>query len=469
MKIALSILLFALTVSGANRYVDSAATGANNGTSWANAWTAMNSITGLSAGDVVYISGGAAGSSKTYTCASLGAGYPGLFVPIAGVTYQIGQEAGHNGTAIFNGTPGTNVWVYAAGYPANVTISGDAGDGSRHFVLTNYGGFGIADGATNWRICYVDGGRLKSGIGFNPSYRIEFDHNRLFIAATNSTVTVSLGLTYGDGFGTNKWHDNLIYVPNCAGSGPDILDWNGNAFDVYNETWITYETNIFEAGFHMDGWQGQGGGWIRFWGNYIYGITNYALFGDLTTATGFTNLWIFNNVLVNNGGGIIVGKDAWGDQDTRFENVIIANNTIDNGVNSGGQSLAFGSTKTNSLFLTSLVANNVIVSGQDVATVGNLGTPQIANLHLTTAQASNVFAVYRANLTNYYLPLASASTIIGLATNLNSYFATDFAGTVRGTAWDIGAYEYAAAPEPPAAGVTNVFGPVVILGDLRWQ
>src|SRR6266496_2684466 len=51
-----------------NWYVDNAATSANNGTSWANAWTSLSSViwgsSGVKAGDTLYISGGSA--SKTY-------------------------------------------------------------------------------------------------------------------------------------------------------------------------------------------------------------------------------------------------------------------------------------------------------------------------------------------------------------------------------------------------------------------
>ena len=40
--------------------------------------------------------------------------------------------------------------------------------------------------------------------------------------------------------------------------------------------------------------------------------------------------------------------------------------------------------------------------------------------------------------------LAASSILRGAGTNLNALFTEDLDGVVRGTAWDIGAYEYAA-------------------------
>jgi len=72
-------LVFALVLAGlisggvgglqaAVWYVDKAATGANNGRSWTDAWTNFSSVVwgsaGVKAGDTLYISGGS--SSKVY-------------------------------------------------------------------------------------------------------------------------------------------------------------------------------------------------------------------------------------------------------------------------------------------------------------------------------------------------------------------------------------------------------------------
>src|SRR5258708_6464901 len=85
---------FGISSSAATWYVDSAATGARNGRSWADAWINVNQITGVLAGDVVYVSGGPSGQSRTYTLSS-------AWTPIGGatgnpITYKIGNDAQHN-------------------------------------------------------------------------------------------------------------------------------------------------------------------------------------------------------------------------------------------------------------------------------------------------------------------------------------------------------------------------------------
>src|SRR5258708_32010618 len=154
--VAILVITFGFGTSpdAATWYVDSAATGARNGTSWANAWTALTQIAGAAAGDTVYISGGPSGSNRNYSVA-VGGWTPSGGSSASRITYQIGQDAISNGTATFICSAGL---VSGA---SNIVISGDAGDAAMRFKLQQSGGESafIFTGQTNVRLSYINGGQ----------------------------------------------------------------------------------------------------------------------------------------------------------------------------------------------------------------------------------------------------------------------------------------------------------------------
>ena len=128
-------MLVALTaqlgVQAANWYVDNAASGVNNGSSWANAWTSFGAISwsSIQPGDNLYISGGPTGSSKTYT-ETLTVGASGT----SAARIRIGLDASnssHNGTVVLDNN---YIDVSTQSY---VTISGNV-NGQRGMLLSNY-------------------------------------------------------------------------------------------------------------------------------------------------------------------------------------------------------------------------------------------------------------------------------------------------------------------------------------------
>ena len=60
-----AVVLTCLTATASNWYVDGRAKGANNGTSWLDAWTNVTAIAwaGVQPGDTVWLSGGANGQT----------------------------------------------------------------------------------------------------------------------------------------------------------------------------------------------------------------------------------------------------------------------------------------------------------------------------------------------------------------------------------------------------------------------
>jgi hypothetical protein len=229
-KLFLTVFLaFCGSVHATTWYVDNTATGANNGTSWTDAWSSLSAITGLSAGDVVYISGGPTGSSQTYSQDD--------WVPAGGtsgnpITYQTGQDSSHDGMVILAASTDhainlNNSYVTLSGQVGS-GISGNAGPlyttqilDACHMEIENSTQYAcIYSGAniTNVHLCYLYFPGSVGGIYFADDINnIELDHCYIYKGAENPDIGNDIALYMGGmsdatGFDQIKIHDNYFQV-----------------------------------------------------------------------------------------------------------------------------------------------------------------------------------------------------------------------------------------------------------------
>jgi hypothetical protein len=413
--------------------------------SWATAWTNVNQISGVMAGDTVYISGGPSGTYRNYIVTSQWLPTPGT--TNAPITYQIGQDSQHNGTAIFTNS-GASSWLNSG--VSNVVISGSDGDGQMHIQLTNFVAGLLGNGQFSWiTLSYINfgslsgyGGIYESNGGKGP---YDIDHCFIYIlpgigdAAIQFSDSTSVGY-----FGYKFIHDNTIYVPCLPSSstGCDGIRGNGTV-EIYNNYIVTYQTAGYTGGQHCDCIQWEGGNYVLVYNNFLQGVGNSCFFGDIYA--GITNWWLINNVAVKSGGGEGMGiaPDSGATPGQHFSNIIEINNVMD------GANLTIGDDNNKGYtFDTTMMANNIVIAaGYD--TKSNTTCVLVDNLTLVYGSAATNFVHYintspTSMASDDFHLTANANMMIMQGTNLSAYISTDIAGSPRQPSgpWDIGAYIY---------------------------
>lgn len=402
MKYIATLLALACQLSAATFYLDSGAGGTKDGSSWQNAWTDLPSVK-ASPGDTVYISGGPAGQVRNYAVPAVGYWNLPPGTASSWITYKIGQDAQHNGTAIFN----AGLYQLISG-PRYFTFSGNAGDGAMHFKLAGFDKHEVFSNINFFHFEYIDGGTGIGAIGSVSGNQVEI--NNCFFNVTDLTADRALYVQFAGSSPTdNKIHHNTILIPHIGpGIGADGIQGGGTGYSItYNH--IEGYNAAYTGGQHQDGFQSLGSGNAEIGNNDFLNISNYAIYGDAYYA-GFDTINVHDNTVrftdkvLNTGspGGIIFGTDGGyaGTSPCTFNKVSIIHNLVVDYFWTPVQNINAGialnnGTKNATVFTGCVVTDNLMVNGTTTVSSSGNTTSKIANnTAMTAAQAAGYFKKY---------------------------------------------------------------------------
>ncbi len=492
----------------ANWYVDKDATGANNGTNWANAWTNPANVVwgaaGVKAGDTLYLSGGSTRKIYTNSWVVGASGQPGNPIRIA----IDAANPSHSGKVIFD-------YNYA-------------GDQAEITAITCLQDFVVFDGNVNGE-CHLVINNLRNildrfetvGIYADSTEGVVVDHlastncnNPIrFIYATNFTVRgCNLRQVRGDAAVlaagcVGSWDANLIYsnhfellinAKKPPGKvqpyyGPDGIQCSDGVSIFGNTFHEISTTNVYTSDQHPDFIQATGQQ-TKIYANEFINIGDAGVDYGLYDTAVLDGLWIYNNVF-----RIVDQIDPYPEFIRIYDgtpaallNIKIVNNTfVDNNTwraislsRLGEPATANNEIKNNIFYNCGANANTPAVYIEENCSFTTNSFQFDANIYYhplnrayvdygATYVASAwverfeprgktnapVFVAYAAFGPTNNLQLASNDVVaVNAGDDLSAYFTSDKKGVARpqGAAWDIGAYEYSGAPTNPPPVVSPI-------------
>jgi len=374
LQITLLTILFCFSLHSAIIYVDDDASGTNDGSSWTNAFSSLQSaLDAAVSSDAIWV---ATGNYKPSQEADGTTDTPRLYCFMMKPDVEIyGGFAGNEDPATFdlddrdytsnestlNGDLGADddFNVDQGGYQDDDT-GDDTGDENCYHVIYNrpnfcgtltrtaiLDGFAITGGNANgYMVSPEYGGGIYNDYGISATFRnliVKNSSARLggggiyngtYSADTNplfSNVTVTCNYTSGNGGGIYNYNADVIMTNatityNYAAEGGGIHNYHGGTYDL---------TDVTIANNHASGYGG--------------GIRNYSVSGEIKSAT------IKNNISGDAGGGILNYTGTH-----NFYNVLFCGNTA---IAGGGLYLWNGSTN---LYNATITGNDASTSGGGV-------------------------------------------------------------------------------------------------------
>jgi hypothetical protein len=474
-------ILFSVPAWAANYHVLKGASG--NGTSWSNAWGDLNNISGLAAGDTVYIGKGSGNYTGSITYSVSGSSGSPITIKRATIA-EHGSATGWSDTydGIVTIVAGAGVTTFKTNGYSYITIDGV--DRTKFLLNGNKAGeYGVELAASyghNNRLLnatiydyyhkgvYAD----ENGGGLELAY-CDIYHNGDEARVQDTSHNVTFFNNTG-AYGWNNVHHNKVYdggnYANPNGLEDNIDVWATSLYiNIYNnEVFINSAWGCSDSSRDMI--------WVS--GDYanIYNNLIYSTGGSCTTQSMFMpgygtieHLFVYNNVIYkpipgSGGFGILVSTELAGGyiNDANIYNNIIYGYTYPIAVIEGGYTnhITNVSIKNNilrsnnsstaeiTLFQSTIQADvtsdyNYYDSGSGGPIINIAGTSYYMNSPPSgwdahSAEGNPQFDSI--GISGFHPTSSSPTRDVGV--NLNSIFTTDKNGDVRGSLWDIGAYEY---------------------------